>query len=132
VISVALVAAMYGPPLVAASHERGYVKAQRLSDSVFGYPEVRREALAAARKCGIAAPAAADRLIIDDTTYFAFMRSHLPDHLYGHPILSARDPVAYLRSVGSGGLVASCRALSAGLRDRATRVGQICCLAPSN
>jgi hypothetical protein len=134
VISVALVATMYGPPLVAASHERGYVKAQRLSVSAFGYPEVRREALAAARKCGIGDPAAADRLVIDDTTYFAFMRSHMPDHLYGltNPVLSARDPIAYLRSIRSGGVVASCRALPAGLRARATRVGQICCLAPPN
>ncbi len=134
VISVVLVAMMYGPPLVAASHERGYLKAQRMSVGVFGYPEVRREALAAARKCGIGDPAAADRLLIDDATYFAFMRSHMPDHLVGlrNPVLSGRDPLAYLRAIKSGGVVASCRLLPAGLRAHARREGQICCVAPSN
>ncbi|MBW8754827.1 MAG: hypothetical protein JF595_11880 [Sphingomonadales bacterium] len=134
IVSIALVAMLYGPSLAAAAHERGYIKEQPLSISVFGYAGLKRDMLAAARKCGISDPDAGHALLIDDVTYFTFMKSRLPQHRYGlfHPIAPIKDPIGYLRWVRSDGVIASCHALPAEFRARAQRQGQFCCLAPPN
>lgn len=130
--SVVLVATLYGPPLVEAAHERGYVSAQRHSISAFGYAESRRDILKAAGKCGIVDPAARHALVLDDVTYFAFMQSRMPEHAAGllTQWSSTNDPIGYLRRIKSDGVVVSCRFLSGDLRTRAKSEGQFCCLAP--
>lgn len=130
--SAALMAILYGPPLVEAAQERGYVSAQRHSISAFGYAESRRDMLTAARKCGIADPAARHALVLDDVTYFAFMQSRMPEHAAGlfTQWSSTDDPIGYLRRIKSDGVVVSCRFLSGDLRARARSEGQFCCLAP--
>ncbi|HWU03971.1 MAG TPA: hypothetical protein VN222_14625, partial [Novosphingobium sp.] len=79
-------------------------------------------------------PDQASNLLIDDTTYFAFMESRLPQHqlavlapkLHG----SISDPLAYLRSRHSSGIILGCQWLPRELRHRAHMRGSFCCLAP--
>lgn len=132
IANIVLVAAIYGPSLVQASRERGYLERQPHSISAFGYPGLRREILAAARKCGIAPRDTGHALLLDDVTYFAFMQSHMPEHYYGlfSPEITIKDPLAYLRGVKSDGAVVSCRVLPADLQSHAKREGRFCCLAP--
>jgi hypothetical protein len=132
-VSVALVAALYGPPLADAAGQRGYIEEQRYSISAFGFSRLRRDILGAARKCGITDPDHQHALAVDDLTYFPFMKSRLPQHRGGLfvPAL-ARDPMDYLRAIKSDGIMASCQVLPPELRARAKRQGQFCCVAPED
>jgi hypothetical protein len=134
IASIAAVTGIYGPPLAAAAHERGYLARQPLSVSSFGYAGVEREIVAAARLCGITDPAKRRRLLIDDVTYFAFMQSHMPDHRAGlfTPIVTIPDKTGYLRGIGSDGIIASCSGLPPDIRGRATRHGRFCCMGPDD
>jgi hypothetical protein len=135
IASLVAVSAIYVPSLVRANRQLGYIEAQRFSQPVFGYSVVRRDIVGAARQCGIGDPAAARALMIDDVTYFAFMRSRLPQHYLGVVGLwrgKITDPVAYLRARGSSGAVLGCHLLPDDLRRRARRQGQFCCLGPPN
>ncbi|MBV1690758.1 hypothetical protein KRR38_24540 [Novosphingobium sp. G106] len=129
--SVAIMAAIYGPVTLRSTGERGYLKEQPFSISAFGYAGLRRDMLAAARKCGIADPDAKYGLTLDDVTYFTFMKSRMPEHTNGMflgdmPV----EPIGYLKSVKSEGIVASCKRLPPELQARAKREGQFCCIAP--
>jgi hypothetical protein len=131
-VSVPLVARIYGPSLAAAAQERGYIKDQPLSISAFGYGGLHQEILSAARQCGIVDPPARRAVMIDDVTYFAFMQSRRPQHTFGlfSPLVKIDDPIGYLRGIGSDGLITTCRSLPPGIQARARRQGQFCCLAP--
>lgn len=133
-VSVALVAAIYGPFFATAARERGYTAEQTHSVGVFGYAEQRRDMLKAAGKCGITDPDNNRALLIDDVTYFTFMKSRRPEHAAGlfTPWSSNIDPIDYLRAIKSDGIIVSCRVLPPDLRGRAKREGQFCCLAPPN
>jgi len=127
------VTSTYGPSLVRAAGERGYLEKQPFSLSIFGYASVRPEILATARLCGIDDPAKANALLIDDLTYFAVMKSRLPQHRLGvlgmwHGKID--DPIAYLKSRGSDGAILGCHILPGDLRARAKRRGAFCCLGP--
>lgn len=133
--SVILTAATYGPALLHSNAQRAYIPAQPFSLPNFGYAGQKPLILAAARKCGIGDPARARGLLVDDFTYFTFMQSYRPQHRLG--VFSVwngtiDDPVAYLKSRGSGGMVVGCHMLPADLRGRAHRVGSFCCLGPPN
>jgi hypothetical protein len=133
IVSVALMAAIYGPVLVRSAGERGYLKDQQFSLSAFGYAGLRRDMLAAARKCGIDDPDTNYALAIDDVTYFTFMKSRMPQHTREMFTPKAvREPFGYLNSVKSGGVVVTCNVLTPDLQARAGREGQFCCLAPPN
>jgi hypothetical protein len=134
IVSVALVTAMYGPSLVHASAERGYLAEQPLSISPFGFAAEKREILAVARSCGISDRVTPHALLLDDLTYFPFMRSNMPDHRHGlfPKIPLTNDPMGYLRRNGSDGIVSACEPLPPELRARARRQGQFCCLAPKD
>ena len=72
-------------------------------------------------------------VLMDDATYFYVMTSYLPQHQQG--VLGGwkgklTDPVAYLRARQSSGMLVSCRVMPPGLRSRAKRVGEFCCLGP--
>lgn len=135
VASPVAVAAIYGPSLARAAERPGYVARQRLSLSVAPYPNLTRDVLGAARLCRIPEPGQARALMIDDLTYLPLMESRLPQHWLGVVGLwkgEITDPLAYLESRGSDGIVVGCHLLPADLRARAKRKGAICCLAPPN
>jgi hypothetical protein len=128
-------ASIYGPSLLRASRQTGYIAAQPTSLPVFGYASVKPQIERAAARCGIGDPAKAKALLVDELTYFTFMRSRLPQHHLGVLWLwrgEITDPVAYLKSRGSSGAILGCHFLPADLRARAKREGQFCCLGPPN
>jgi hypothetical protein len=131
IASILATACLYAPPLLQAREDRGYLRDQPLSVSLFGYSRVRDAVLAAGKACGIGEPERLNRLLIDDVTYFAYMRSRLPDHV---GVASAVRPgphhIPYMARMQSDGIILSCRRLPADVRDRAVRTGDFCCVAP--
>jgi hypothetical protein len=130
-LSPPLIAAIYAPSIARAARQTGYLAAQPASLPVFGYASLKPDILAAARKCGIDDSGRARALLIDDLTYFAFIRSPLPQHQLGVIKMwrgSIRDPIAYLRSRGSTGAILGCHLLPDDLRAQAKRQGRFCCL----
>jgi hypothetical protein len=72
-----------------------------------------------------------NRLLVDDVTYLALQRDTLPLHRLG--VLSVwndgiDDPVAYLRSRGSDGVVVGCRYLPPAMRAVASQAGEVCAI----
>ena len=68
---------------------------------------------------------------MDDVTYFYVIRSYLPQHqqgVFGGWKGMQDDPLAYLRSRRSDGVLVSCKSLGPALQAKARRVGEICCL----
>lgn len=134
--SLAMTWTMYGPTFVSAAHERGYLSRQPFSVSVFGYQAMEPRILATAKMCHIPPPEKAHAVMVDDYTSFAYVRSYLPQHQLG--VLGlwagsvAKDPLAYLRSRKSDGVIVQCSILSGKLRARAKANGQFCCIAPSD
>jgi len=129
------VATIYAPSFARAKAQTGYLAAQPYSLAPFGYASLEPDIRGAARKCGIGDPAKAKALMVDDITYFTFMKSRLPQHYLGVVSIwkgSIADPMAYLRSKGSDGAIVSCHLLPPGLRARAKSQGQFCCLGPPN
>jgi hypothetical protein len=135
IVSMALIAQLWRPSLTRSDAQAGYIVQQPYSVPVFGYAALEPDILSAARKCDIPDPSHANRVVIDDLTYFAFMRSHLPEHrlgLFGMWRGAVSDPVAYLKSRGSDGVIIGCHLLPDALRRRARRQGAFCCLGPQN
>lgn len=130
-VSPVLIAQIWGPALVRSVHEAGYMPLQGNSVSAFNYAQVRPQIDAAAKQCNLPPPERARALVIDDVTYFFAIRSYLPQHhlgVFGVWKGEQHDPLAYLRSRGSDGMLVSCRLLPASLRARARSVGEVCCL----
>jgi hypothetical protein len=130
-----LVVAVYAPSLARAYQQQGYIEQQPYSLAVFGYERVNPDIIGAARLCHITAKPRANALLVDDLTYFAFMNSYRPQHRLG--VLSVwngtiSDPVGYLRSRKSDGIIVGCRWLTGDLASRARRQGEFCCLGPPN
>ncbi len=135
--SVPLVGAQYGPALLRAAGQPGYLAAQPYSVSAYGYAELKPQILATARLCAIPEPARARGVLVDELTYFAYMDSRLPQHRLGVLGLwrgTIRDPVAYLKGRRSDGILIGCAMLPGDLRARAKTIpggnGAVCCLAP--
>lgn len=124
---------VFGPSLVRANAQSGIIAAQQGSTSVWGYDAVRRDVLAAAKACNIPEPARARAVVVDELSYFPYMRSTLPQHMLG--VLGGwngeiTDPLAYLRSRQSSGILVECRFVWPELRGRMKQVGRICCMGP--
>jgi hypothetical protein len=131
VISLVIVAAVFGGSMAAASRERGYLPLQSHSISVFGYETLRGRILRLARQCGIV-EGQSRNLVVDDETYYALMTNPQPDHAggFGHsqfPDLS----IDYLRGRRSEGVIATCSRLPRSLQSMARKDGELCCLAPT-
>ena len=125
------IARRYYPLLRSAADQTGYVFRQPYSVSAYGFGPLRQTILDTARLCGIGKNGRAQRPLVDDITYFAMIDSWRPFHRFG--VLetwngSIKDPIAYLHSRGSEGMVVDCRALSPSLRQQAIRNGQYCCI----
>ena len=125
------IARRYLPPLAHAAMQPGYVEGQATSTSVYGYSTIRGQILATARQCGIGTHGRSQHPLVDDATYFAMAGSWQPFHRLGVLGLwsgSIKDPLAYLKSRGSEGLIMGCRHLSPELRAKAIRNGEFCCI----
>ncbi|MGV3553791.1 MAG: hypothetical protein ACO1OD_00895 [Croceibacterium sp.] len=130
-ISQALVVGASAGPLWRASQTPAYPQGQPFSVSVSGYADVRRDIGRAMQASGMGAHRPLQRLLVDDLTYLALQEHRLPLHRLG--VLSVwtgsiTDPVAYLRSRGSDGVVVGCRYLSPEMRAAASRSGEICAI----
>lgn len=133
--SQAAIAASYARPFFAISRSPGVIADQNHSISAYGYGAVGQRILTAAKTCGIDPKSNPHGLLIDDLTYFPFMRSARPLHRLG--VISVwngqiDDPVAYLRAHRSSGLVMACAYLPPRLQARAHRTGGICCMGPGD
>ncbi len=119
------------PPLWRAAQSPGYVAGQNTSVSAYGYGAIRGPILATARQCGIGTQGRARHPLVDDVTAFALTDSRQPFHylgVIGQWRGSIRDPLAYLRSRGSDGLIMGCHLLPPDLRAQAVRNGAFCCI----
>jgi len=130
-ISQALVIGASAGPLLRAARTPAYPPGQPFSVSVSGYDEVRRDISRAMQASGMPTDRPLKRLLVDDLTYLALQDHKLPLHRLG--VLSVwtgsiTDPVAYLRSRGSDGVVVGCEYLPAQMRALASRSGKICAI----
>jgi hypothetical protein len=131
VISMVLVATVFGSSLASASRRNGYLPLQPHSISAFGYEGLRTRIVSLARQCGIVERQSRN-LVIDDVTYYAFMTNPMPDHAggFGHsqfPDLS----LDYLRGRRSEGVITTCSRLPRALQSMARKDRDLCCLAPT-
>lgn len=131
--SQALLIATHAAPLVRIAARPGPIAEQRVSFTAFGYPGLRREIAAAGRLCGIGPETRPRAPLVDDITYFAYLRSERPLHRLG--VIeqwngAIADPAAYLRGKRSRGIVMACDYLPAGLRAEARQAGRFCCVGP--
>jgi hypothetical protein len=125
------IAFRYGPALLQRASMPGYVEGQKNSASVFGYNRIQQQIRTTARQCGIGSKGRAQHPLVDDVTYFAMQDSYQPFHRLG--VLSEwngsiRDPIAYLRSRGSEGMILGCRYLDPNLKKQAISKGEFCCI----
>lgn len=131
VIGQSLVIGASAGPLLRAARTPAYPQGQPFSVSVSGYDGVRRDVERAMRESGMFSDRPLKRLLVDDLTYLALQEHKLPLHRLG--VLSVwtgsiTDPVAYLRSRGSVGVVVGCEYLPPEMRAVASRSGEICAI----
>ena len=125
------VARRLAPPLFHAAQTPGYVAGQLTSVSAYGYSQIREPIRQTARQCDIGTHGRARHPLVDDVTAFAMTDSWQPWHYQGVTGQwrgTIRDPLAYLRSRGSEGLIMGCHLLSPELRAKAIRNGEFCCI----
>ena len=130
-ISQALVIGASAGPLYRAATASGYPPGQPFSVAMGDYAAVERDIDRAMQGAGIETARPLKRLLVDDLTYLALQGHRLPLHRLG--VLSVwtgsiTDPVAYLRSRSSDGIVVGCRYLPPEMRAAASRSGQICAI----
>ncbi|NYH96007.1 hypothetical protein [Novosphingobium marinum] len=132
-VNVALLGTVWAPGMARAFGQAGYIEDQPLSVSIRGYRQIEPKILETGRMCGIPEPENARAVLVDELTYFAYMESRLPQHRLGafsHWNGDLQDPVGYLKSRDSDGIVVGCHILPESLRDKALRNGRFCCLGP--
>ena len=119
------------PPFYRAAQTPGYVTGQKTSVSAYGYGAIRGQIRQTARQCGIGESGRARHPLVDDVTAFAMTDSWQPFHylgVIGQWRGTIGDPLAYLTSRGSEGLIVGCHLLGPELRARAIRSGEFCCI----
>ncbi|HWK41271.1 MAG TPA: hypothetical protein VNR60_05005 [Croceibacterium sp.] len=130
-LSQLLVLSASAAPLFRSAQTPGYPERQPFSVSIAAYDTVRRDIEQAMDQAGIPSDRPLHRLLIDDLTYLALQRHRLPLHRLG--VLSTwngsiDDPVEYLRSRDSDGVVVGCAYLPPDMRAAASRSGEICAI----
>jgi hypothetical protein len=130
-LSQVLVLGASTTPLLRAAQVPGYPARQPFSVSIAGYDTVELDIERAMTEAGIPTDHPLQRLLIDDLTYLALQRHHLPLHRLG--VLSTwngsiDEPVTYLRSRDSDGVIVGCQYLPTDMRAAASRSGEICAL----
>jgi hypothetical protein len=134
ILSLVLVAGLYGPSMVKALSADAYLPDQPYSVPLLARERSEHDILATAGLCGLSPTLPASNLLIDDVTYFTFMGSHTPQHYLGVLPIKLRgtidDPLTYLDHRHSSGIIMGCHELPLALRGRAKQQGSFCCLAP--
>lgn len=131
ILSQAIVLSLLLPPFIAVAQSPGYISNQPYSISIAGYAGIRRDIFAAMSASGIPTDRRLNRLLVDELTYLALQDSRLPLHRLG--VLSTwngeiNDPIDYLRSRNSDGVVLGCHLLMPQMRAIASRSGEICAI----
>ena len=123
-----------GPALRAAAGRSGYLPGQPLSASIGDYRPVSRDIDAAMAGAGFEQGRRLRGLVVDSVTYLHLQQSYRPferQSVIGPFKGSITDPIAYLRSRRSDGIVVGCQFLANDLRRRAARAGDVCAIALS-
>jgi hypothetical protein len=134
ILSEVLIAGLYGPPMIEALSAQAYLPRQPYSVPLLARARSESDIVGAAGLCGLSPTHPASTLMLDNVTYFTFMRSLTPQHYLG--VLPVRlrgsitDPLAYLAGRHSGGVIMGCHNLPRNLRQRARQQGDFCCIAP--
>jgi hypothetical protein len=118
-------------PMAEAMGPPGYIPRQPYSITALGYPIIRRDIAAARAASGMPTDRRLERPLVDDLTYMALQDSHLPFHWLGVLRVtngSITDPVRYLRSRNSDGVIVGCHLLPPAMRAAASRSGEICAI----
>ena len=130
-VSQVMVIVTLSPPHWAAALRGGSVRGQPLSIAAFGYSKVRRDIIQAARAAGMT-ETRLFRPVVDDLTYMSLQRSYLPIHrlgLFGWWSGTVEsDPIGYLLSRKSSGLIVGCEGLPEKMRGVSHRAGEICAI----
>ena len=129
--SALMVVAMSLRPMMAAGSKPGYIPGLPISVSAFGYDKIRTDIGFAMTKAGMDPAGRYNRLLIDDVTYLALQRNTFPLHRLG--VLSEwngqiTDPVRFLMSRHSDGVVVGCQFLPKRMLDVAARSGEVCAI----
>jgi hypothetical protein len=111
IVNLALLAVVWSPAMSRSWSQEGYIEDQFKSVSIHGCARLKPRIMETARMCGISEPDKAHAVLIDELTYFAYMKSHLPQHRSGSKgIWTGKygDTVTYLRSRNSDGILVGC------------------------
>jgi hypothetical protein len=131
VVSSTVVLGTVTGPLLARARVPGTVSGQPVSVSIADYASVRRDIDEAMRRSGMPRNRRLYRPLIDDVTYLALQDSYMPMHWLGVIAIwngSIADPVRYLHSRQSDGVVMRCHFLPDNMLAAASRSGEICAL----
>ncbi|MEO6152167.1 MAG: hypothetical protein ABIT09_06390 [Croceibacterium sp.] len=115
-------------PLTRAAGSPGFPPNQLYSVANFHFGQIRRDAYNAMQRAHFP-KRRLRRVLVDDTTYFILQGSYLPLHRLG--VIETwvgrnTDPVVYLVSRRSDGIVMGCKLLPQALQDVAVRSGAVC------
>ena len=131
IASQAIILATHGPALWQASRSTHYLSDQPYSVPISGYGTHKANITEAMQKAGMPLDRPLHRPLIDDLTYLALQGSHLPIHwlgVFSDWNGSIDDPVGYLMSRKSDGVVMGCINLPVRMEQAASRAGDICAL----
>lgn len=128
-ISQFVVAALLAKPFTTAAASQGPLPNQPLSLAPFHYGKIRSDIVSAMRAAGMQEPL--ERPVIDDASYLALQRSHLPFHVlgvFGSWRGTITDPADFLVRRNSSGIVTLCANLPPHFEAAASRSGEICAI----
>jgi hypothetical protein len=95
ILSLVLVAGLYGPPMVDALRAETSLPDQPWSVPLLARVRSEGDIRGAAGMCGLSPTGPASNLMIDDLTYFTFMANHAPSIIWAScpPICAARSRI---------------------------------------
>jgi len=130
--SVALVCYRFWPNLHQEWRGVGRLVQQEYSVKPAYQKGLERRLIALSEKCGLQNTIGKKHLVMDDLTYPYFMKTQEPYHavyvLGWWGKMSIENPIEFLKSKGSCGIISQCHWLPEELLSRAVRDDDLCCL----
>lgn len=130
-VSQAIILSSAAPVLLDRAARTGYLDAQPFSIGLGDYAPVRRSVQTAMEAAGMDVSAHHRRLLVDELTYLALHDHKMPLHRLGVMETwngTITDPVQYLVSRHSDGVVMACQNMDDRMREMAGRSGNICAI----